>query len=118
MVSAVTALLAVLTIATASLGVLVAGRAQAATAADAAALAAAVATYPGAGHADPRAAAALAAAGNGAVLERCDCPVQPGLSTRVVTVTVAVEVAVPLFGVLETRQAARAEFDPSAWLGR
>lgn len=115
---AISGLVVVLTAAVAQLGVLVAARGQASTAADAAALAAAVATYPAAGTRTPRAAAAVAARANGAVVETCRCPVDARLRTRSVEVVASVDVDVSLFGDLTVRSAARAEFDPRAWLGR
>lgn len=115
---AITGLVVVLTAAVAQLGMLVAARNQASTAADAAALAAAVATYPATGPRPPRAAAALAAHANGAEVETCRCPVDRRLRTRSVEVVTSLEVDVPLFGDLTVRSAARAEFDPRAWLGR
>jgi len=114
----ITALLAVLALATASLGALYGAREEAATGADAAALAAAVASFPPAGRASsPEAAARAAAAANGVVLVACECPIDTGLNPRVVTVTTAAQVRVPLFGELTVRVRSRAEFDPALWLG-
>lgn len=116
--SGVIAIVAVLGIAVASIGMLYAGRAQAATAADAAALAAAVATYPAAGSSDPVSAAADIARGNGAVLLGCRCPRDPSLNRRTVEVVTGVRLQVPLFGTVTIRSVSRAEFDPLIWLGR
>ena len=115
---AVAALLAALGVATSSLGVAYAARAQAQTASDAAALAAAVATYPDASGSDPRLQATAVARANRASLVRCGCPVDPSLSARVVEVVTEVEIEVPIFGRLRVRAASRAEFDPRRWLGR
>lgn len=117
-VAGITALLASVALATAGLGAVYAAREQAATGADAAALAAAVATFPPAGHRDaPDEAARSAAAANGAVLLDCRCPIDEGMGARVVTVTTAVRLKVPLFGELTVRARSRAEFDPGRWLG-
>lgn len=114
----IAALLAVVSLATASLGALYAAREGATTGADAAALAAAVATFPPAAEAgSPVAAARAAATANGVALLRCECPLEPSLATRVVTVTTAARVRVPIFGQLTVRARARAEFDPVLWLG-
>lgn len=117
LISAVMALLAVMTVATAGLGVVYAARAQAQNAADASALAAAVATYPDAADRSPRASARMAAAANEARLVSCRCPVDPSVEARVARVVTEVAVEVPVFGELEVRAAARAEFDPLLWLG-
>lgn len=114
----VVGLTVVLTAAVAQLGVLVAARSQAATAADAAALAAAVATYPSASSARPAGAAAQAASLNRARLDSCTCRLDSSLGARVVHVITVVPVDLPLFGRLDVRASARAEFDPRAWLGR
>lgn len=117
-VAGIVAILATLTVATASLGVIYAARETAANGADAAALAAAVATYPPAGRgAAPEAAARSAAADNGAVLVGCDCPVDLRMRPRVAMVVASVEVEVPLLGGLSVRARSRAEFDPVRWLG-
>lgn len=105
-------------IAVGSLTALYGARIHASTAADAAALAAAVATYPAAGADHPVREARHYALINGAVLKECDCPVDTSLAARVVTVIVEMKVPVPLFGVLAVQAGARAEFDPSLWLGR
>jgi Flp pilus assembly protein TadG len=115
---AVMALMAVLSVGVASIGVLMSARAQAVVAADAAALAAAPATYPASGDAEPWVVAARMAVANGAVLERCICATDPTLGQRTVEVRAAVSTSVPVFGELVIRATARAEFDPAAWLGR
>lgn len=116
---AVVGLLATLAVATAGLAGIFAARGQANTSADAAALAAAVATYPpAAGGSLPVSAARRAAQHNGAQLASCSCPIDGSLHPRTVTVVAAVTVTVPLFGDLEIKGAARAEFDPRRWLGR
>ena len=99
-----------------SLGALYNGRTRASAAADAAALAAAVASYPPAGGGDPVAEAARYAALNDSILDSCACPVDSSFLQRTVTVVVRTSVAVPFFGQLEVRAAARGEFDPKAWL--
>lgn len=116
--TAAIAILAVLAVATASLGVAYSARAQAQGAADAAALAAAVATYPGSGRPGPVTEAGRVAAHNDARLVSCKCPIDPTLSVRTVTVVAAVDVTVPVFGDLAVTGVARAEFDPRRWLGR
>jgi secretion/DNA translocation related TadE-like protein len=114
---AVVAVLAAVAVATAGLGMAVAARAQAQSAADASALAAAPATYPPATDGIPLMAARRAAGANGARLVSCRCQVDSSLSPRVVTVVVAVAVAVPVLGSFEVQVASRAEFDPLRWLG-
>ncbi len=116
--TAVVALLAVLAIASASLGAAYSARTQAQTASDAAALAAAVATYPGTSRSSPWREAASVAAANGARLVSCRCPVNATLYRRTVRVVTEVSIDVPVFGVLDVRSASRAEFDPRRWLGR
>lgn len=114
----VIALLGVLAMASTSLGVAYAARAQAQTAADAAALAAAVATYPGSGRRSPPVEARRAASGNKARLISCACPTDASLRVRTVTVATAVDVDVPVFGDLVIHGSSTAEFDPRLWLGR
>lgn len=104
-------------VAVAALGALYAAKAQAENAADAAALAAAVATYPGASSDSPVPSARDIAARNGARLVTCQCIVDGRLAPRTVQVAVAVEANVPIFGAVEVRSSARAEFDPGRWLG-
>jgi secretion/DNA translocation related TadE-like protein len=115
---AVTALLSLMLVASASVGTVVATRARASTAADAAALAAAVATHPDTGRGNPRIEAERMARANGAELVGCVCPIASHLELRVVTVLVAVRVELPVVGEVEVRASARAEFDPRRWLGR
>lgn len=115
---AVTALLVLFLVATASLGGLYAVRSKAASAADAAALAAAVATYPGTGRGSPESEARRIADSNGAALVDCRCPVNSELERRTVTVLVVIEVEVPIFGRVRIGGESRAEFDPMGWLGR
>lgn len=115
--SAVLALVAVLSVAVAAVGTLYAARAQATNAADAAALAAAVATYPAAAEADPQTAARAVAGANRAALLACLCPIDTSLSPRTVEVTTAIEADVPIFGSVTVRAISRAEFDPVRWLG-
>lgn len=116
---AATGLVAALAVATAAVAVAYAARTTANTSADAAALAAAVATYPPAKDgSDPLAEARRAASYNGAQLVSCACSVNRSLRARTVTVVTSVGVVVPLFGELDVKGAARAEFDPRRWLGR
>ncbi|HUG31335.1 MAG TPA: histidine kinase [Acidimicrobiia bacterium] len=117
-ITALIAIVAVLTTAIAAMGVLYGARAQATNAADAGALAAAVATYPPAAQTSPLAAARAVAGENGAVVTSCRCPIDTGMRTRVVEVRTAVAVEVPVFGAITVRSASRAEFDPRLWLGR
>jgi hypothetical protein len=105
-------------IAVGSITALYGARIHASTAADAAALAAAVATYPPAGGGDPVQEARHFALINGAVLKECDCALDYSMDVRIVTVVVEMKVPVPLFGVIPISAGARAEFDPSLWLGR
>jgi hypothetical protein len=113
----IAALVAAVGMASAVLGGVYVAAEQAATAAEAAALAAAVATYPGASDVAPVEAAASAAAANSATVESCRCPVDASLATRQVVVIAVRDVDVPLFGRIQVRRAAAAEFDPAAWLG-
>ena len=115
---AATALLAALLVATAALAMAVAARTQATNAADAAALAAAVSTYPAAASTAPGEAATRMATAHGGRLIACACGIDRSLRARTVEVVVAIDVTVPIFGELETRGTARAEFDPLRWLGR
>ena len=115
---ALVALLAVVGIGVTSVGGLLAAREQAFSAAEAAALAAAVATYPPAASENPARLARDYAAANGASLVTCRCTVDGTMKVRTVTVVAAVTSDVPLFGELAVKGAARAEFDPRAWMGR
>ena len=112
------AILSLVAMAVASLGVLYAARVQAANAADAAALAAAPATYPALRVGSPTSRARVAAEANGAVVAKCECAVDPSIRARSVTVWASFVVTVPIFGTHEVTVAARAEFDPRLWLGR
>lgn len=114
----VTAVVALLGVAVAALGMLYGARAQATNAADAAALAAVVATYPAVSSADPVTAARQAAMWNDAVLTSCRCPRDASLAARTVEVVAAVETEVPVFGRVTVSSVSRAEFDPQRWLGR
>lgn len=116
--SGATAIVAVLGVAVAAIGMLYAARALVTNAADAAALAAAVSTYPPAAASDPVTAARHAAELNDAVVVDCRCARDTSLAVRTVQVTVAVEVEVPIFGAVTVRGMSRAEFDPVRWLGR
>lgn len=119
MAGLVVAVVAVVGVATASLGLAFGAAEQARTAAEAGALAAAVATYPPAGGGrTPVAEAARYVAANGASLRRCQCRVDRTLQRRTVLVMAVVRVRLPLFGELGVPGAARAEFDPRSWLGR
>ena len=118
LISGVVGLIAIVSVATAGLGLAYGARAQAQTAADAAALAAAVATYPPATKADPTGRARAVARANGALLVKCTCRVDPQMQPRVVTVVTLIEADLPVFGLMEVKAVARAEFDPGLWLGR
>ncbi len=112
------AVVAVVGMGTAGVGVLFSERERATTAAEAAALAAAVSTYPPASVQSPLRAARLLAAGNGARLKTCVCQRDSSLTVRTVQVTVSVDVDLPFYGSVEVIGIARAEFDPREWLGR
>lgn len=114
----VVGLIATMSVATAGLGLAYGARTQAQTAADAAALSAAVATYPPAAEGDPQTRARVAASANGAKMTACECRVDLSRRPRIVTVGVAVDVDVPIFGRIEVGATSRAEFDPGLWLGR
>jgi hypothetical protein len=116
--SGATAIVAVLSVAVAAIGMLYAARAQATNAADAAALAAAVSTYPPASATAPVTAARHAAELNDAKLVKCRCPRDGSLAARTVEVVTAMEVEVPIFGAVTVRGISLAEFDPLRWLGR
>ena len=89
------------------------GRMLAATAADAAALAAAPVTFHGFGTtATPQAEAGRFATANGAVLDRCRCPVDRSWRTRTVDVTVTVATSLVLFGDRPVAATSSAEFAP------
>lgn len=111
------AILTLVGVGVASIGILLTAREVAVTAAEAAALAAAVSTYPGVGLEAPTERAAEYAGRNGATLVECRCPVDPSLEPRVVTVVTERAVRVPLFGTVSVKGAARSEFDPGLWLG-
>lgn len=114
----VVAVVAVVGAATAGLSLAFHAGVQASTAADAAALAAAPATYPGVVPDSPMQAAAAMALANGARLVSCACPVDRSSAPRVVSVITAVPTDLPVFGPIEVRATARAEFDPGTWVGR
>jgi hypothetical protein len=116
--SGAAAVVAVLSVAVAAIGMLYAARAQVTNAADAAALAAAVSTYPPASATEPVTAARNAAELNDAMLLNCRCPRDGSLAARTVEVVTAVEVEVPVFGAVTVRGISRAEFDPLRWMGR
>lgn len=89
------------------------GRILAATAADAAALAAAPVTFHGFGTtATPEAEAERFATANGAMLDRCRCPVDRSWRTRTVEVTVSVATSLFLFGDRPVAATSNAEFAP------
>lgn len=98
----------------AGVGRLVAAQTQATVAADAAALAAAPLTFL---EGDAAAEAALFAGANGSRLVRCRCRDDPSFAPRVVTVEVATEVDLPVFGDVVVRARAAAEFAPLDLLG-
>jgi len=109
------AVVVVLTIGLADVGILLAARQRASVAADAAALAAAPVTFlPFGATAGPRREAARFAAANGAELVGCVCPVDPSWEPR--TVVVVVRRVARLVGLpdLVVTVEARARFDPAA----
>jgi Cys-tRNA(Pro)/Cys-tRNA(Cys) deacylase len=109
--AAIAGLLALLSTAVVAGGVVSAGRGRAVAAADAAALAAAPVTFrPFGASGSPADEAQRLAAEHGATLLRCDCPIDPSWSPRVVEVEVAV--TVEMFGSHTVRAVSRAEFDP------
>lgn len=119
LVSGIAGLIATVSVATTGLGLALAAKAQAETAADSAALAAAVATYPPAsGSQSPLSIARQAAGANGARVVACVCEVDGSIRARVVTVAVAMDIEVPVFGDLDVIAKSRAEFDPGLWVGR
>lgn len=118
LVMMIAALVGVAMIAVGSLATLYGARLHASTAADAAALAAAVGTYPPAGAGPPITEARRYALANGAILVDCTCDPDTSMLPRTVTVLVEMKVPVPIFGVIPIRAGARAEFDPVLWLGR
>lgn len=114
---AVLAVVLVLAIGIADVGILLAARLQAGAAADAAALAAAPVTFrPFGAAAGPVEEAHRLAAANGARLVGCACRTQPSWETR--TVLVVVERRVPLigFGAVTATASSSAEFDPAKLL--
>ena len=95
---------------------LVTAKAVAQTAADAAALAAAPLTFAAFGsETGPEAEAGIYAAANGSELVECLCPFDPVWRSRIVVVTVAVEVD-SFVGISQVQAVAAAEFDPTVWL--
>jgi hypothetical protein len=89
------------------------GRVLAATAADAAALASAPVTFHGFGTtATPETEAGRFAIANGAVLDRCECPVDRSWRPRTVEVTVSVSTSLFLFGNRSVAASSNAEFHP------
>lgn len=113
----VVAIVGVLSVAVAALGMLYGAKTQATTAADAAALAAAVASYPPASGRHPAVAAAEIADANGATVVACICSRDTSLEARTVEVMTVVVVDVPVFGTVTVKGVSRAEFDPLRWLG-
>lgn len=108
----VMALVAVLVLVGAGLvavGRVVAAHTQATAAADAAALAAAPLTFL---DGDPVREAVLYAEANGAHLTACRCALDSTFSARTVVVEVRMGVDLPVFGQVEVRARAAAEFDP------
>lgn len=98
----------------AAVGKVAAAHVQATAAADAAALAAAPLTFL---DGDPVAEARRFAKANGAALVACACERDPGIALRTVSVEVAMETRLPLFGTTTVRARAAAEFDPVTLLG-
>lgn len=114
---AVGALVVVLGVAIADVGIYLASRLQAAAAADAAALAAAPVTFaPFGARGTPAQEAARLAAANGTRLVQCRCPLDRSWNPRVVEVVVARTVALVGLPPVDVTAASRAEFDPTALL--
>jgi len=114
---AVAAVVLVLMIAVADVGIYFAARFRAAGAADAAALAAAPVTFaPFGAVGSPADEAKRVAAANGASLTSCRCPVDRSWNPRTVAVTVAVRPRIPGMGAVTVTAASRAEFVPAALL--
>ena len=98
-------------------GTVLGARARAQAAADAAALAAAPVTFlPFGATGTPTEEARRFAEFHGGRLIRCDCTIDPTFATRTVTVEVAIEVSVPIIGVVPIPATARAEFAPAGLL--
>lgn len=98
-------------------GALLGARARAQAAADAAALAAAPVTFRPFGAAGSATDEARRYAEfHGARLVACSCPHDPTFERRVVSVSVGVEVRLPLAGVVVVPATARAEFAPAELL--
>ena len=113
--AALTALAVVLALMVIDVARVVAVRGQVVTAADAAALAAAPVTFSSFGTSgDPAREAAVVAAGNGARLVECRCPVDRSWDSRVVTVTAAMRTSLALLGNRELTATSSAEFRPVA----
>jgi hypothetical protein len=113
LVAALLALGSLLGLAVADLARVTVARTRAAAAADAAALAAVPLTFSSFGGSnDPREAAVRTAAGNGAELVECRCPVDRSWATRVAVTVVAIEVDLLLFPDRRVTAAAAAEFRP------
>lgn len=113
----VAALVVVLGVAIADVGMYLASRLQAAAAADAAALAAAPVTFaPFGARGAPAQEAARLAAVNGTRLVRCRCPVDRSWNPRVVEVSVARTVTLLGLPSVDVTAVSRAEFVPAALL--
>lgn len=117
-VTAIVLVVAVLSFAVAGLGSVFAAAAKASNGADAIALGVAVATYPEASDRSPDMVASDLARRNEVRLVSCGCQVDHRLTVRNVEVEVSVVVDLPIFGPIDVRRRARAEFDPRRWMGR
>ncbi|MGB9357915.1 MAG: Rv3654c family TadE-like protein [Acidimicrobiia bacterium] len=112
---AVAALVVILTVGVADVGLALAARLQAAAAADAAALAAAPVTFrPFGAPGSPVDEARRFAMANGADLVVCRCPVDRSWRPRVAEVVVERRVALLGIGAVTVRASSRAEFSPAA----
>lgn len=94
-----------------------AAKVQAQTAADASALAAAPQTFdPFGTGVSPGSEARRLAQANGARLVRCRCPVDLAWRSRLVEVSVEIDVGLGPLGIPTVAAHAVAEFDPTVWL--
>ena len=114
LMSAVLAVVMLLSLLVADVGLYLAGRARASAAADAAALAAAPLTFHAFGSSgSPTSEAERFAALNGMAVAACECSLDPSWAPRTVTVVVAGSVDLIVFGSRQVSARAVAEFEPT-----
>lgn len=114
----VAAVVLLLSVGVADVGIVLAARLQAAAAADAAALAAAPVTFlPFGARGSPIAEAQIFATANGARLVSCRCEIDRSWELRLVTVRVARTAHLIGLGTVDVEATSRAEFDPIRLLG-